>query len=249
MRRAVFSLLMVCATVASAQSLPAYRHRILGVFNMDGKPLEGVEVTDVKSGTTALTTATGTVSLAYLPDGGSEVRVRQLGYVPVTQFVRIGPADTTPVTVILTSTATILPALVARDTSRHIAPGLRDFDERRRSGRGYFLGEPELRKADNREMPNVVRTIPGIVVSCAKAFPQECHAVSGRAQTKYALIGGGQCQYLIYIDGARSAETNLNMLRVKDYAGIESYTATQIPMQYNATGSACGVLLFWTRER
>jgi hypothetical protein len=248
MRIATVSLMLLCAAVASAQTLPAYRHRILGVFNTDGKPLEGVEVTDLKSGTTALTTSTGTVTLAYLPDGGSEVRVRQLGYVSVTQFIRIGLSDTTPVTVILVDAATVLPALVARDSAR-LSPGLRDFEARRRQGHGYFIGEAQLRKADNREMANVVRTIPGLVVSCAKVFPQECHAVSGRAQTKYAIIAGGQCQYLVYIDGARSAETNLNMLRVRDYAGVESYTGSQIPIQYNATGSACGVLLFWTRER
>jgi hypothetical protein len=243
-------LWLVCfAASASAQTLPAYRHRILGVFSTEGKPMEGVEVTDLKSGTTALTTSTGTVTLAYLPEGGSDVRVRQVGYVPVTQFVRIGPADTTPVTVILVSAATVLPEIVARDSSRPISPGLRDFETRRRAGRGHFITERELRKADNREMANVVRTIPGVVVSCAKVFPHDCHAVSGRAQTKYAVIGGGQCEFLLYVDGVRSSETDLNMLRVKDYAAIESYVGSQVPMQYNATGSACGALLFWTRER
>jgi hypothetical protein len=233
MRLHALSLMMLVATGAAAQNLPAYRHRILGVFNSDGKPLEGVEVTDMKSGTTALTTVTGTVTLAYLPDGGSEVRVRQLGYVPVTQFIRIGPADTTPVTVILTESANVLPALVSRDTARPISPGLRDFEERRKHGPGYFIGEKELRKSDNREMVNVVRTIPHVTVSCAK----------------YALSGGGLCQFLIYVDGMRTTETDLNMLRVSQFAGIESYTGAQIPVKYNATGSACGVLLFWSRER
>jgi hypothetical protein len=241
--------MMLCAPAAVAQTLPAYRHRILGVFNSEGKPLEGVEVTDLKSGTTALTTSTGTVTLAYLPDGGSDVRVRQLGYVPVTQFIRIGPADTTPVTVILTESANVLPALISKDTAHPVSPGLRAFEERRRMGRGYFIGEKELRKSDNREMANVVRTIPGVEVSCAKAFPHDCHAVSGRSQTKYAMIGGGRCEFLMYVDGVRRTETDLNMLRVSEYQAVESYSGSQIPMQYNATGSACGVLLFWTRER
>jgi hypothetical protein len=241
--------MMLVATGASAQTLPAYRHRILGVFNSEGKPLEGVEVTDMKSGTTALTTATGTVTLAYLPDGGSDVRVRQLGYVPVTQFIRIGPADTIPVTVILTESANVLPALVSRDTVRPISPGLRDFEERRKHGPGYFIGEQELRKSDNREMANVVRTIPHVTVSCAKTFPFDCHATAGRSQTKYALSGGGLCQFLLYVDGMRTNETDLNMLRVAQFAAIESYTGAQIPVKYNATGSACGVLLFWSRER
>src|SRR6185436_17128482 len=98
-------------------------------------------------------TATGTVSLAYLPDGGGEVKVRQIGYVPITQFIRISPADTTPVTVILRTIVTVLPTVTSRDTTRPISPGLRDFEDRKRIGHGYYIGEAELRKADNRDMP------------------------------------------------------------------------------------------------
>ena len=248
-RHIALSLLILSAAAASAQTLPAYRHRILGVFNTEGKPLAGVEVIDVKTGTTALTTSTGTVSLAYLPDGGGEVRVRQLGYVPVTQFVKIGPADTVPVTVILLESTTILPALVRTDTSPPSSPGLRDFEERRHMGRGYFITERELRKQDNREMQNVLRTVPGVVISCTRVFPQACYAVSGRAQSKHAIIGGGACRYSLYVDGIASSQSDLNMFRVADYAAIESYSGSQIPQQYNASGNACGVLLFWTRSR
>jgi hypothetical protein len=63
------------------------------------------------------------------------------------------------------------------------------------------------------------------------------------------MIGGGRCEFLMYVDGVRRTETDLNMLRVSEYQAVESYSGSQIPMQYNATGSACGVLLFWTRER
>jgi hypothetical protein len=38
-------------------------------------------------------------------------------------------------------------------------------------------------------------------------------------------------------------------LSVREFAGIEAYSGTTVPAAYNMTGSACGVLLFWTRER
>lgn len=232
-----------------AQGPPPYRHRLLGVFDTSGKPLAGVEVFDVRSGTTALTTNTGTVSLAFLPEGGGEVRIRQVGYVPVTQFVKIGPADTIPVTVILIESVAVLPALERRDTvPSHISPGLRGAEERRREGRGYFITERELRKSDNRAMQNVLRTIPGIGISCAKVFPGDCHVVSGRAQTKFAVMGG-QCLVALYVDGIPSIENDINTFRVSDYAAIESHSGSQVPQRYNASGNACGVLLFWTRER
>jgi hypothetical protein len=244
--RLALSLLVWCATRASAQALPAYRHRILGVFDNEGKPLEGVEVTDVKSGTTALTTVTGTVTLAYLPDGGSEVRVRQIGYVSVTQFIRIGPADTVPVTVILLPSSVVLAPVITRDTNHAISPGLRDFEERRHMGRGYFIGEKELRKSDSRDMPNVLRTVPGLMINCSKNATA-CYAVSPRGSLH--AIAGGPCLFNLYIDGIRVSELNLYRYSVNEFAAIESYVGAQIPAQYNGVGSGCGVLLLWSRER
>jgi len=49
---------------------------------------------------------------------------------------------------------------------------------------------------------------------------------------------------------ARNVDNDLEKMRVNEYAGIEYYPGgSTIPTQYNRTGSSCGVLLFWTRER
>jgi len=238
----------IAAAQQSARSVAAYRARVLGVFDVNsGAPVEGVEVLDVASGTKAFTTPTGTVSLAYLPDGGSTVRIRKLGYAPITQFIAISPADTVPLTLLLTPTATVLPAVVTKDSARHyISPGLREFEERRRGGFGHFITEDELRKSDNREMSEVVRQLPGLLVTCNTRTPRKCVAGSARA--------GGGCKYMIYVDGIRMTDENLLLLSVNQFAGVESYTPATTPSKYNMTGrpgtnSACGVLLFWSRER
>lgn len=85
-----------------AAPLPAYRSRILGVYDADsGDALEGVDVRDVKSGTGMLTSTTGTVSLVFLPDAGGRVVLTKPGFRPDTMIVRISPADTIPVTAVL----------------------------------------------------------------------------------------------------------------------------------------------------
>ena len=95
-------------------------------------------------------------------------------------------------------------------------------------------------------MPNILRSVPGLMINCSKTATA-CYAVSPRG-TRYA-IGGGACMFTIYIDGIRSSELNLYRYNAVEFGGIESYVGAQIPAQYNATGSACGVLLFWSRER
>ena len=246
--RRIAALLLV-ASVAAAQEAPpklaAYRGRVLGVFDLNtGAPIEGVEVLDVASGTKALTTSTGTVSLAYLPDGGSTVRIRKLGYTPITQFIAISPSDTVPLTLLLTPNTTVLPAVVTKDSApRYISPSLRAFEERRQAGFGHFVTEAELRKSDTREMPDVLRSVPGVSIACSTRTPRRCTAGSFRG-------GRGQgCPYLIFVDGIRGTDLNLLMLPVSQFAGVEAYTAATIPPMYNMTGTACGVLLFWSRER
>jgi hypothetical protein len=89
--------------VAARAPLPAYRNRLLGVYDMrTGDPLAGVEIIDVVTGTKAMTTVTGTVALGYLAEGSNKVRVHRDGYRDQEIEVAIGPTETLPVTVLLT---------------------------------------------------------------------------------------------------------------------------------------------------
>ena len=86
----------------AAAVLPAYRHRLLGLYDQrTGDPIAGAAVVDSVTGTTALTTATGTVSLVFLPEGKSTIRIQKPGYESLHLDVRISPSDTTPLTLTL----------------------------------------------------------------------------------------------------------------------------------------------------
>jgi hypothetical protein len=93
---------VVAQPSTDAEGVPLYRRRLLGVYDAaTGSPLSGVEVSDTLSGLHALTTATGTLSLFYLPDGGAPLRVRKSGYADTTFFARISARDTMPITLVL----------------------------------------------------------------------------------------------------------------------------------------------------
>jgi len=240
-------------------------NRLLGVFDEDsGQPLDGVEVMDMLTGTSALTTSTGTVSLVFLSPGGSLVRIRKLGYAVQTMSIPLSPRDTSGITVTLKRVAE-LPAVVTRDSSRrYISPALRGFEERRKSGHGYFIDETVLRKEDNRSLGNLlVAHAPGATVK----------QMSGSAMfllRSARCINGGQPD--VYVDGValahvpdprwpgasrvrgggdtRDIPIDLSQFQVSDLGAVEYYpdNAT-MPAQFGRTSSGCGALMLWTRER
>ncbi len=90
------------ATSDTATTLPSYRYRLLGVFDdTTGAPIAGARVLDVNTGTFVTTDTTGTISLVFLPDGGSLVRIIRQGYADLDIVVEIGPTLQTPLTLLM----------------------------------------------------------------------------------------------------------------------------------------------------
>jgi Carboxypeptidase regulatory-like domain len=79
--------------------LPLYRYRLLGVYDQEtGEPIAGADVIDMQTGDHVKTTATGTVSLVFLPEGGSPVRITKEGYEELSIAVEISAETTVPLT-------------------------------------------------------------------------------------------------------------------------------------------------------
>jgi hypothetical protein len=93
---------LVTAPSLVIRDWPPFRFRVLGVFDAQtGEALPNVDVIETVSGLRARTTETGTVSLFFLPEGNSTVRIEKAGYEPMTLTVAISPGDTVPVTLTL----------------------------------------------------------------------------------------------------------------------------------------------------
>lgn len=253
--RIIIGIIAGVAVAAIGDAQPtstAYRHRALGVYDRaTGDPIEGVGVIEIATGTSAQTTATGTVDLVFLPDGGGMIRIRKLGYRPIEQFVRISPIDTTPVTVLLVSETVVLPTVVARDSSTaYRGIMLKEFEARRaKGGPGQFIDERFLRNHPTRSMADIVRGFSGVTVLCTRGGFYVCEAVTSRTPRRPSALGG-DCRFAVFVDGVNVRDPDLTKLVVGDYAGIEAYTAgQQIPPGFAKNGNPCGALLFWSRER
>jgi hypothetical protein len=87
---------------SAATILPAYRRRIVGVFDQDtGEPIDSARVTDAATGDYVRTTATGTASLVFLPEGSSVIVISMPGYDDLKLSIDIAPAETEPLTLLL----------------------------------------------------------------------------------------------------------------------------------------------------
>lgn len=273
--RNVFALSIVAiatASLASAQSTPEQKFigRLVGVFDENtGNPIDSVEVRDMITGSFAYTTRTGTMSLFFVDTGGSLIRIRKFGYTPITMFIGNAPG-LAPVTLTLEPIAQRLPAVVTRDTARqYIGPMLSGFEQRRKTGMGYFVSEAELRKEDTRPLANVLRSrVPTLAI-------QDIVLPSGQRVTIAASrrANGGACPVDVFLDGVplgsskqggspammgsrRTGGTALDQglvditqFLVSDLAGVEFHNVSDMPAEFVHTGSGCGGLYLWTRER
>lgn len=282
-RRTVGSMLLAAALASSLRAQdtagvtlrPTYRARVLGVFDeASGEPLAGVRVLDVLNGNFAQTTKTGTVSLAFLPDGGSLVRLQKIGFATQTLTVKISAADTAPLTIMM-SRVTELPKVVTRDsTPTYISPNLRGFQEREKTENGYFVDEATLRKNENRTLANLLETKPGITLYRAPAGTGVFLLRSPRC------MNGGPPQ--VFLDGvllspppatpgsvvprqkttvfgsvavgasdANSEQAfDISSYNISDLAGVEWYPdGTVMPVGFFKGNNRCGALMLWTRER
>ena len=239
-------------SAAVARADQRYRYRLLGVYDdASGEPIEGVQVQDILSGASMTTTTTGTLSLVFLPDGGSLVRLRKIGYEMMTLMISISPVDTAPLTLTLRK-ATELPAVVVKEKApTYLSPKLRDAADRLRShAGGHFIDEETLRRLDNLPLADVIISkMPGLYATTGPHG--ERVLLSARNVCSLALsCKSPDCRVSLYIDGVPYAgsDADFDKLATQDYAIAEFYPGIASgPVQFRS--SPCGVLLLWRRER
>lgn len=275
------SVLLVSAAMTGAQTpakaaVPSYRARVLGVFDeLSGQPIEGVRVLDVLTGMSALTTKTGTVSLIFLPEGGSLVRLVKIGYQTQTLPMSISASDSTPVTLIMRRVAELAAVVTEADSApQYLSPFLRGFEERRKRETGYYIDEKMLRANDGRPLGNLLLAhAPGVQLT------QGAGSALFLLKSPHCMAGGPPQVFLdgvplspdIRPDAPRQrasaslakvppkatplSSTNDVAFNLADFdvgmlAGVEWYPDSDLlPIEFSHTSARCGALLLWTREK
>lgn len=212
-----------------------------------GAPVPGAQVTVNGVGTVAVSDSMGRAHGAVARPGLRLVRVQRVGYLPESFTVEFRPGEAVEAEVDLQRAPIELDGLTVTELMPSTTLRGAGFYERREQGFGRFVDREELYRRKDSHMSSLMRSIPGInVVYC----PQGLCANPG-----YVLLAGASslsmradCHMQIYLDGMLVDNQDIDRLNVRALEGVEVYArSAAIPRQFAGTGSACGVVLLWTR--
>jgi hypothetical protein len=205
----------------------------------------------------------GKVLVVDVPSGVHRVRVRVFGYQPIEVPVAF-QGDTVGVNFMLKALPPMLDTV--RVTAAQVPMHLQEFESRRRTGLGRYLSHAQLDSAGSRDFETVMTMrFPGLQVVELSAGRRilvstrgGCGADPSRLPNRYGAAGGGAggagcansapCPVIVRLDGMDLGDADLDIVRTWDLAGVEYYSGSQVPVRYRTSGSACGVMLLWSKR-
>ncbi len=233
------------------------------VVDSTGVGLPAVEIVLMEAGRRSVTDSGGRYAIRNVPTGRFEVVFRRVGYAPVAVFRSfMGDTGTSVVNVQLRPEAVVLPEVESKVRGPEEVPlKLREWARRREFNvGGKFWDDSLLRVKEYQRLPEVLQGVSGVRI--VRAMGKRFLATGGgRAGNAPRSNTGGRpidprlpraCYAEVYVDGIKLGfayePPNLDDYPVHQIAAMEFYRSTsEIPVEFNSTGSGCGVLAIWTR--
>lgn len=250
----VAALLVAATSIARAQSITNQRlaGRVLGVFDaVSGAPIAGAEVTDLLTGTTALTTTTGTVSLAFVDTSGSLIRIRKIGYDAKVFMVANSARDTVPLTIVLQPSAPRLPTVVTHGYGNLRGPAdtVRKLETHGYYDRRMFSGAPSTAFVTGERLDRLY-TLSDVVYLTGRCICTSNLYVDGiRVSSSPGSIPKSRNVHSPVAD-QQPKVNQLASLPIQNVLAVELYThVAEFPAEYNRTQDVSrGCLtLVWTK--
>lgn len=223
-----------------------------------GRPLAGAVI--VLGGRRANADTIGRFTMPALLPGTWRLSARALGYAPSDTMVTIGAYDTTRVQLALVRLGPLLDTVHVSATAIDVPGHITEFEARRLKKVGRYITREELRKADQRAFPDVLRAkFPNLGFEVGERSTQ---IYSPSQQAPGALRGNAtkRCYVQIFLDGIpifqmtqsgmTSEPPDVNQLLTQNFDAIEYYSGpSRTPPEFRTEGAMCGTLVLWSRRR
>jgi hypothetical protein len=232
---------MVPARAFAQDPLPAGALSI-SVRDSLGRSIAGAELTVEGTNVRGVTDERGELRFSAVRGGPATIRVRRLGYTPVTVEMVVDQRVPAASIVTLAPLPQRLAPVVVKGGNNYTGR-MAGFYQRRDLGIGHFVSRERLERDNPSQLTDVFRRLPGVQVSSTRFIR---NAIRFRGN-------GGSCWPLVWLDGAPlpTAEFDLDFLSPQSIEGIEVYSGiSQIPPQFMGSRGlgSCGVIVVWSRE-
>ena len=191
----------------------------------------------------ALTNEAGEFTMTNLPSGSHVLLARHLGYGAATASVDLSAREPQKVTIKLPKFVTLMdPVLVL--ARRKVALDRVGFNQRKKSGNGYYLGPEQLQQIHANYLTDIFRRVPGLRVQ-ASGFDDVVTSSRG-----VGSLSGGDCVQYFVDDmpwmSVSPGDIN-NFVTGSEVVAVEVYHGPSAPAQYTRGLGGCVTVVLWTR--
>jgi hypothetical protein len=236
-------LLVLLASGSPALAAAQNASDIVGIVrDSAGAPISGADVGIIAQRKLTKTDESGRFVFRDVAIGAVSVTVRRLGYQPATAtFTHGTKQDSLEVT--LQPHVALLAGIEVRERDLRRLFWIEDFHRRRMRGIGTYIMREEIEARRASRTSDLFRTIPGI------RFVN----MQGRTGVRFvsAPTQRRDCIPMIWLDGQRAGEMEVDEIPVTDIEGMELYHGpSTTPLQFSqshGTRTSCGTIVIWSR--
>jgi hypothetical protein len=229
---------------AHAQVRPAaLRGRVIDKASAAAIP--HAEIVLLNDGRHLATDSIGRYAFRDLPSGALRFVVRAPAHAALQLDVEFTAGDDVQRTIELDSasageTPHTLPAVAVSATAPDVTSyRLLDFERRRRTGRGQYLSDEEIRASSAANVSDATRGMRGVTLHCGGSAIRGCRIQMARAPMN--------CEPEYIVDG-RADNMFGPTTPIRDIVALEVYTGpSDVPGEFAGTNAGCGVIVLWTR--
>jgi carboxypeptidase family protein len=233
---------MIALAVPSALAAQLATANITGRVVQKGTTtgIVGAEVVLQANGQRVLADSTGRYVFLGVSAGPQRFLVRALGFRPVDVSVTLRDGGQTledvELEVASNGDAQPLAPVAVEGRATVVSYRLVDFERRRRTGRGHYLTDEEIKRSGASTLQGLTRGMRGVTEHCAGS--------GCRIQMVRAREG---CEPDYIVDG-RVDDLFGSATPIRDIVALEVYTGpSDVPGEFAGRSAGCGVIVIWTR--